>query len=345
MTIEQHPETPTTDESTVPERTRGVLPTLLLVGILLTTLIASGYSIVRTHALELNMQHIKRASSQKDQQLETLQIKIQDLRHSQDALHTQMNQMSGSLQQALDQHLYQNQDWLLLKARYYLELANIDTQWTEHYESSVQLLQQADMLIKTIANPKLLEVRQAIAKHISDIKALPDLDVAGILSQLVAVQEQIHHLKARPLSLTMPKSEIHTEKQNPSAWNAAWQKSLAALQRMIIIRHHDMNIKPMLSPIYQASVKENIYMQLQQAQWAVIHKNQAIYDISLKQAIANVQQHFDDKALSTANVINQLDTLTQITLNAPKPETGKALVLLNQVIDQNQSTVKPPKGM
>lgn len=343
MTTEAQPDISSREPTGAPAKASlSLLPMMLLT---IIAILLAGYSLITSQKTALNAQHLTEKASQDAERLGVLQSQNQELAQSQKALNDQFNHMQAALKQALEQQMYQNQDWLLLKARYYLELAKIDAQWTEHYETSTNLLQQADMLLKPIVNPKLLPVRQAIAKEISDIKALPVLDVTGLLSQLVAVQHQVYDLKARPQNIdTKNHTPIATEPA-ASMWESAWQRSLAELQKMVIVRHHDTDIKPMLSPIYQATVKEAIYIQLQQAQWAVIHKNQAIYELSLKQAITSLKQHFDVNTKPAESILKQLDTLEHVSLNMEKPTSGTALELLNQVIEQQKLQVNAPKGM
>ncbi|WBV63406.1 uroporphyrinogen-III C-methyltransferase [Legionella pneumophila 130b] len=78
------------------------------------------------------------------------------LQQIQSDLTSKMDSLNKELQTAMKQKLYQNNDWLLLKARYYLELAQINVHWSDNFNTSVALLQQADALLKGMNIPKYL---------------------------------------------------------------------------------------------------------------------------------------------------------------------------------------------
>ncbi len=96
-----------------------------------------------------------------------------DISQTQTNLQNKIQQMNKDLQAALREHFDQKQDWLLLKARYYLELAQINAHWSDDQQVTIALLQQADALLRTIPDQQLFTVRQAIAQEITQLQVLP----------------------------------------------------------------------------------------------------------------------------------------------------------------------------
>ncbi len=294
-----------------------------------------GYKIQRlsaeTHAL-------------KQQQINTenqLASTIEMLSSTQTDLTDKLIMLNKNLTSALQERGYQNNDWQLLKARYYLELAEINAHWSENTQTTIALFQQADPLLINLHEPQLLAVRQAIAQEIAQVQAAPILDITGLLTQLDAAQHMVATLTPKnPFSLTKANPTPTTEIKSPSTWHEHLQASLRMLEKLVIIRHHGEAIQPQLTPAYEVILRENIRLSLQQAQWAVLQKNQAVYDLSLKQAIDKINQTFDPNILASQTLIKQLDDLQQKKLNAPKMAQGDALLLLNQVIDGKQSPVE-----
>ena len=124
------------------------------------------------------MKLIKVKQNQIDSQKQ-IETKTNSMQQSQNALQSKLDNLNKQLQIAMNQRLYQNQDWLLLKARYYLELAQMNTHWSDNYNAAISLLQQADKLLEQLSSPKIFDVRQAIAKEISQLKAIPTVDIAA----------------------------------------------------------------------------------------------------------------------------------------------------------------------
>lgn len=246
-----------------------------------------------------------------------------------------MNTQTAKVQALLSQPLLQKDDWILLKARYYLELAEINAHWNAPTPTTAALLQQADTLLQPLNTQKLMAIRQTLAKEIALLKAMQQVDTMGILSQLDAAQAMVNTLNVKTPYTT---AGLDTKKQNPTpqntpAWRMQLQKSIATLEQLVVIRRQDEAIEPLISPLYEAMVRENIRMSLQQAQWAVLNSNQAVYQWALNQALHNTQNTFNQQDTNTTSFLRHLTQLQHINLTPKKPEIGAALPLLNQLID------------
>lgn len=330
----------------------GMLGYLLAGLALIAALLALGITFYNADHLkkqqryQLEQQH---AFTSKQEQLISEQQKMAQLLESQAHAiatnqHTAQEQLTAlnkQLDNALAQKLYQNQDWLLLKARYYLELAQINSHWSDHYAASVALLQAADSLLSQINEPKIFSIRQAIAKEIAQLNAIAVIDFAGILSQLDAAQASIDHLMAQLPGNNHSNEQI--AKEAASGWQANVDKSLQFLQKLVVIRHNNHGIQPLLSPVQEALLKEQIRLNLQQAQWAILNNDIKVYQLALKQAIANINKGFNQHTKHVSALLKQLKQLQQVDLIQEKPAEGLALSQLNALIDaKNKPSLTTP---
>lgn len=226
-------------------------------------------------------------------------------------------------------------NWELQKARYYLELAQINTYWTTDFNTSVALLQQSDLLLKPFDEPKIFDIRQAIANEIAQLKAIPSVDTIGLLSKVEATQTLVNQLQVQPLA---KKNIVPTEqKSDTSNWPIRFQDSMNALEKLVVIRRHDKEIKPLLSSSLESLVKENIRINLQQVLWGIITHDAAVYQFALKQALNNIKRAFNENEPSVQALINQVNALQQVKWTQDKPANGSALPLLNTLIDTQKS--------
>ncbi|TID98295.1 hypothetical protein DIZ66_17770, partial [Legionella pneumophila] len=249
--------------------------------------------------------------------------------------------LNKELQTAMKQKLYQNNDWLLLKARYYLELAQINVHWSDNFNTSVALLQQADALLKGMNIPKIFTIRQTIAKEIAQLKSISVVDITGILSQLDAAQAAINNLSIQSV---VDQQEVlnhitKSEESGKTGWRNRLQDSVNFLEKLVVIRRHNENIPPLISPLYESAIKENIRLNLQEAQWAILNNNPAVYQFALNQAIANLKRVFNESSQNTDALIKQLSTLQNVKLTQEKPVVGQAIPLINQMIDNKELLV------
>ena len=90
------------------------------------------------------------------------------------------------------------------------------------------------------------------------------------------------------------------------------------LEKMVIIRRDDENISPLISPLYESILKENIRLNLQEAQWAILNNNPAVYQLTLKQAIINLKKSFNKTSQDISSLLKQLQDLQQIKITQDK---------------------------
>lgn len=237
--------------------------------------------------------------------------------------------------QALRQKGNQSQDWLLLKARYFLELAQINAHWQNTNEqSTTALLQQADLTLAQMNAAELFKVRQVIAQELQQLKTANHLDLPGLLSQFDALQTSIDKLDLQK-SLSFKETNKQTPNAKPadSSWKAQLNNSLDLLGKLVVVRR-DNEIKPLISPVFESLLKESLYLNIKEAQWAIINQDPMTYQLAIKQAITTLQRGF--KQLNTSMLIKELEELKKINIAAEKIEVGAALPLLNELIDQRQ---------
>ncbi len=55
------------------------------------------------------------------------------------------------------------------------------------------------------------------------------------------------------------------------------QTSLNALRQLVVIRHNDDALPPLMSPLLESTLKESIQLNILEARWAVLNNNPTIY--------------------------------------------------------------------
>lgn len=106
------------------------------------------------------------------------------------------------------------------------------------------------------------------------------------------------------------------------------QALLARLKTLVIIRPRDARDQPMLPPEQSWFLRENLRLQLQQAQWAALHAQPVIFDRSIKQAGQWLDQYFDPQQAAVIQAREQLAALAGVSVGMPSVDisaTQKAL--------------------
>lgn len=312
------------------------------------------YAIIINMQLRQNaqqqLQNLQGEITRLQQQQKVTQTKFDDAQKNihaiEDKFQKNLTDMDKHLQTALEQRLYQAKDWLLLKARYYLELAQINAHWSNNTQTTVALLKQADVLLADMHDQRLFAIRQSIANEIAQLNAMTKVDVAGLLGQLDAALTIVNQLPLRPaVAQNETASSAATGNETSSSvWQERLKNSVGLLEKLVVIRRHDEDILPLPSPAYEALLRESIRLNLQEAQWALLQNNETIYQFSLAQGIKNIHRSFEPHADSTKALIKQLQALQQIHLIEPKPILEQALPQLNQLIELKNAAAKNGKA-
>ncbi|MBA2656674.1 MAG: uroporphyrinogen-III C-methyltransferase [Tatlockia sp.] len=305
-----------------------MLFSLILAALALITALYSFYS-----NQQLNSQQAKilnqRLESMAQQQQSSINTLNESAKESKAGLQSQIQTLNSGLQNAIQQGLNQQPDWVLLKARYLLELAQINAHWSKDPQTTLGLMRQADKLLAANSEPQIFAVRQALAKEISQLETVPQLDTAGLLSQLDAAQSELAKL---PFKQIIKNSMPTSEEKTTTTWQENLKNSLSHLEKLVVIRRNDKAIQPLLSPFAQKLMSDSIHLNLQEAQWAVMQNNQAVYQLALARARQEIPEIFDESAIATSALLKQLTRLQQENLNRSVKMPEQALTLLNQLI-------------
>ncbi len=308
-------------------------------------LLAALYSLYENH--QQAHQALNQLEQQKSDENESIETLEQRFKQSNTAMQKQIQEMSKTIQN-LAQSSQNQEDWPLFKARYYLELAQINAYWSTDQQSTIALLQQADSLLAKDSNQQIFSLRQALATEISELKALPNLDIPGLLSQLDAAQKALLNLTLKQPMNKTTLNETSPVTKNSQSWQDQLKSSMSVLEKLVIIRHHDEDIKPILSPLHQKLVRDSIQFNLQEAQWAIMQNSPKVYQLALTRAIEEIKRSFDNHSDSTKALINQLEALENVHLPTAKIKLEKSLSLLNQILEKRNfpSDNKPaaPQG-
>jgi uroporphyrin-III C-methyltransferase len=227
----------------------------------------------------------------------------------------------------------------LIEAKQLIQLANYNLIYLHDPSNALSALTLADKQLVSLSNNtpiSLNEIRNLLAQNITNLNTLPPLDLNYILIQLHALQRQVKQLPLLSSSLANSKEEIDRKPQVPFTSEKNWLDMLKAsahsFQELIVIRHLDKPVKPLLPELQQQYLQYNLQLLLQQTQWALLHHQQAVYHTSLQQAKKAIQQYFSENAPITQAMIQNLNELEKINLQPTLPDLTPTLKAMQGLI-------------
>lgn len=276
------------------------------------------------------------------QQFQQLQQNFQQQQQKFDTITQQLQQSQNQIKEnaATIQRLKtiknaNSQTWVLMEIAHLLRLAQLNITFSHDIPTTLALLNTTQHRLEKLADPNTLQLRQAIADNITKLKAIPNLDLTGVLVQLNALELQLATLPLasdKPLKTNIIAKKDDAETATTTGWRTYWSQSLATLQKLVIIRHHNQPIMPLISPKQQINLINNIQMKLAQASWALLHRNSSVYQLSLQQTQRWINQYYAPDAQATKSVINSLQQLQKIEINPTLPNLSSTINLADNLI-------------
>lgn len=238
---------------------------------------------------------------------------------------------------------------VLVQAEYLAQLAQLNLNYEGDVQGAKALLEMIEKRLSSLPLSGVLTVRQAISTALTQLNAVEPVDLSGIVTKLNALGEQIEKM---PLVPSLPKTEaiLTAPKRDTKLdsvmtdWKDALSTSWDALQRVIIIRRHGQSIEPLLEPSQFLYLKQNILLQLQNAQWAALHRQQAVYADSLKRANTWVNHYFTDNSLDSRAIQRSLSDLQQMNVAPSLPDLSPVLSALNKLESASYGVPNAPSS-
>ncbi|CAH0259304.1 Putative uroporphyrinogen-III C-methyltransferase [Massilia sp. Bi118] len=263
-------------------------------------------------------------------------------------------QSESQSQQAALEQMYQDisknrDEWALSEIEQVLSTASQQLQLAGNVQGALIALQNADRSLSRSDKPQFITIRRAIARDIDKLKALPQVDQAGIALRLDNVISQIDNLPL--LADEKPAEPIAPSRVNPSAKVARTAKGAAPapaeelslgrrmvdtwrnwshemwddMRQLIRVRTVDQPEALMLSPSEAYFVRENLKLRLLNARLALLSRNEGTFRDDIGSAQQTLGRYFDTKARSTQSVQSLLRQVQANNVTIEVPDLSESL--------------------
>lgn len=316
---------------------------------------AGGWGVWQLQMLEAREQQ---QQSQQQSQLQGARDQAQNLAQTAETLQQRLDQLptveelesrrrllaqlQGD-QQVLNQRLEtvlgaSRQDWRLAEAEHLLRLASLRLSALQDINSATALVQAADEILHEQDDPAAFAAREQLAKSLEALRSTLNPDRTGLFLQLGALREQVAQLNALAPSFSGEGgvlSELADAGVVEQQW---WQRGLQTLSEYFRIDFNaDRNIRPMLAGQSLTQVRLALSLALEQAQWAALHGQAAVYQQALQQAREVLDAHFDVDNPNSRALRARIDELAQQPIAVTPPDLSPALNVVQAYLQAKQA--------
>nr|WP_298146656.1 uroporphyrinogen-III C-methyltransferase [uncultured Pseudomonas sp.] len=245
-------------------------------------------------------------------------------------------------QQLLNQRLEtvlgaSRQEWRLAEAEHLLRLASLRLSALQDINSATALVRAADDILQGQDDPAAFTAREQLAKSLAALRATPDPDRTGLFLQLGALRDQVAQLNAKAPTFTADGGVLGelAATEGEAVWWKTWLRTLSEYFRVDF--NADSNIRPVLAGQSLLQVRLALSLALEQAQWAALHGETAVYRQALQQAREVLDAHFEAENPNSRALRVRIDELFDTPIEVQAPDLSQSLNAVEAYIEAKQS--------
>ncbi len=217
-------------------------------------------------------------------------------------------------------------EWQLAEAQYLLRIANHRLLMERDVPSALRLLKAADQILMELDDFSLHTVRARLADEILALGNVEGVDVQGLFLRLEALKGELDQLPLR-----LPEYLVDDQAQ-PDPQKGFWAVLGDELSHYLQLRRFDGSVKPLLAPDEAVYLELNLRLMLERAQLAALRREQLIYRESLTTAQEWIEAYLDLEERPVQRMIDELSSLSDLTLDRPLPDISGSLNELASVL-------------
>lgn len=291
---------------------------------------------------------IEQENGQLQQQLAQLDRSRQELAGMVSQLADKTAQLQRQNQQTLSQlnniEGRRPSDWLLAEADYLVRMAGRKVWLEQDLRTAVMLLENADSRLSELADPSVLPIRELIAKDIQALRQVNQVSSTSVALKLSALLAQVDKL-----ALDTFEEPQTSESQALSDSVDDWQANLGRVWDNIVddfisVSRTEKPIEPVMTQQEQWLNREQLKLQLMQAQSAAVGAQDELYKASLRHAIEQIAQNYDGEDAAVKGFSQTLEQLAQQDMSQELPDELGSAAPLQRLLEKRVEGVFGNQG-
>ena len=259
-----------------------------------------------------------------------LEAKLAESQDQQDTLEKLYRDLAGN-----------REEWVLAEIEQGVTLAAQQLRLAANIQGAVLALQSAEVRLAGSNNPQFVALHKVILRDLDRLRALPQVDVAGMNGRLESVIAAVDSLplaingRPREESKQRELSDLSDPNDSPLVSLAFWQRVAADFWRevrsLVRIQRFDREEPALLSPGQAFFLRENLKLRLLNARLALLAHDQWTFRSELKLAHFWVDRYFDSRETSVSTTRESLNQLSATEINIELPSLNESLSAIQNI--------------
>lgn len=173
---------------------------------------------------------------------------------------------------------------------------------------------------------------------IVQLQSVAAIDKNALFSDIAALNQSIQALSAIPSAPVIKTEKATTADSTEKNWREQFVDQIKSIKNLFIIRQVKEPVTPLLDAQLEFAIKQNVYLQLSLAQWALMHYNEKVYQTSL-QSVSNSLSRYFVLTNETKPILDKIAALQKINIRPALPSLENTVAMLSQT-DVGQPAIK-----
>lgn len=235
----------------------------------------------------------------------------------------------------------------LANISYLIHLANLHLVIGHNPKTALNTLLIAQQELTPLSDNTFSNLKNALSSDIAVLRTTSSVSVNDVFSEIANLNQSIQALSTIPqkpdvsVKKTMGDVKNTVENTKNLPWYHRTLDSLTALKSLFVIRHLNQTNEEFITPNMEENIKQNIAIKLNIAQWALLNRNQTIFQAELESVAKWVTQYFSISDTDN-KIIVQLNALEKMQIQIKLPTLQNTLDALSAAKIDNNSQITMP---
>ena len=279
--------------------------------------------------LDQGLAELGDVSSRTRSELDALQRDYDDRVGMLDSLPPRVSTLERSIAALQGVSAGARETFLLAESEYYMQIANAQLQLAGNPHLAALALGMADERIVQLANPALTGVRRALSDELAALEAMEKPDIEGVTLTLASLSRVVDTLPLRQVS-DSEDGDVAAADEETGRMGRAWNSVKGAMSGLVKVTPPDEARMPLIAPDQVYFLRTNLALQLQSARLALLRGEKAVFEQSLDDAAAWLQQYFDTDSTQVASALTTITEIRGGLFAVTPPDISESLRLLRQ---------------
>lgn len=225
--------------------------------------------------------------------------------------------------------------WKVLEAQYLIGIANQKLSLEGDVATAIAQLELADQALVDSGSTSVFAVRQGLAGDLQRLRNIEVLDREGIylrLDALLAEMETIDLLNSMRSDFEDRRNAESQPLRLGDDANSLLEASFDFLGSIFVWREWEETPEAMLAPGQDDLIKQNLRLMLEQAQLALLMRDNSLYQQALAKSIDWFRRYAVTDSAQGQALTADLNQLRAIDIDPLLPPLSQSLSLINQLV-------------